>query len=63
MSTTTNNLRGVKVTYSNGQSIATSMAAHLTDEDIKNYFRVGRVFNIGSVTDDLQAVKHVEILN
>lgn len=57
------NLRSVKVTYSNGDIITTDMAAHLTDKEIKDYFKIGKVFNIGSGEDDLLAkVKEVEIL-
>ena len=55
------NLRSIKVTYSNGHIIETSMAAHLTDQDIKDYFKIGKVFNIGNVSDDLQRVTNVEI--
>ena len=56
-------LRSVKVSYSNGEIIATSMAAHLTDEEILNYFKIGKVFNIGNVKDNLQKVTKVEILD
>jgi len=55
-------LRGAKVTYSNGDSERTSLAAHLTDEDILNYYKIGRVFNIGSVGDCLVKVVKCEIL-
>ena len=57
-------LRTVKVTYSNGESITTSMAAHLTDAEIKDYFRIGKTFNIGTGAKDLMAqVKSVKILD
>jgi len=56
------NLRGVKVTYSNGEVISTSMAANLTDKEITDYFKIGRKFNIGNVKDNIQTVKKVEIL-
>ena len=57
-------LREVAVTYSDGTTITTSMAAHLSDADIKNYFRVGREFNIGGGGKDKMAkVKSVKILN
>lgn len=57
-------LREVAVTYSDGTTITTSMAAHLTDADIKNYFRVGREFNIGSGSlDKMVKVRSVKILN
>jgi hypothetical protein len=55
-------LRAVKVTYSDGTTSSTSMAAHLTDSDIKQYFRIGRKFNIGNVRDKIVEVKKVEIL-
>jgi hypothetical protein len=57
-------LREVEVTYSDGTKIETSMAAHLSDADIKNYFRVGKEFNIGSGEKDKMAkVQSVKILN
>lgn len=55
-------LRVVEVTYKGGNVITTSMAAHLTDEQIKTYFKVGKVFNIGSVEDDMRAVEKVKII-
>ena len=56
-------LRKVKVTYSNGDVVYTSMAANLTDQDIKNYFRIGKKFNIGSGgRDKIASVKKVKIL-
>ena len=54
-------LRGVKVTYGDGSIIKTSMAAHLTDDEIYNYFKKGTLFNIGSVEDNMQPVADVEI--
>ncbi len=57
------NLRGVKVTYADGSVIPTSMAAHLSDEEIYNYFKKGKMFNIGvGENDNLQAVEKVEII-
>ena len=55
-------LRTIKVTYSNGTVITTNMAAHLTDEEMLNYFKVGRTFNIGNVSDNLQTVVSAEII-
>ncbi len=55
-------LRSVKITYSDGSVIETSMAANLTDSEIKQYFRIGRTFNIGNVKDKLVQVKKVNIL-
>jgi|TARA_R110000823_G_C15761623_1_gene483013 hypothetical protein len=48
-------LRSVKVEYSNGETTHTDMASHLNNEDIHNYFRIGRVFNIGDGENDLMA--------
>lgn len=57
------NLRGVKVTYADGSVIPTSMAAHLSDEEIYDYFKKGKMFNIGNgENDNLQAVEKVEII-
>lgn len=56
-------LRSVQVTYSNGTKISTSMAANLSDQQIKNYFKVGKYFNVGSGSKDVMAkVKSVKIL-
>ena len=55
-------LREVRVTFEDGHVIETSMSAHLTDEQIKEYYKIGRVFNVGSVGDNLQKVYEVEIL-
>lgn len=57
------NLRAVKITYSNGHVTNTSMAAHLTDDTILNYFAVGKWFNIGiGPADNMQQVVKCEIL-
>ncbi len=60
------NLRAVKVTFANGNSVTTSMAAHLTDDEIKNYYKIGKQFNLGGgangVEDNMQPVTNVEIL-
>ena len=59
----TNELRAVKVTFENGDHLTTSMAAHLTDEDIKDYYKVGRSFNVGiGPNDNMQRVAKVDIL-
>lgn len=55
-------LRSVTVKYADGTVINTSMAAHLTDEDIRNYFKIGSLFNVGSYpNDNLQPVEEVII--
>ena len=59
-----NELRAIKVTYSNGTEISTSMSKLLTDEQMLGYFAVGRWFNIGSgELDNMQQIVKSEILN
>jgi len=55
-------LREVEVTFSDGSKLETNMAAHLTDEEIKDYYKVGSSFNIGSVKDKMVKVKSAKIL-
>jgi len=56
-------LRAVKVTYSNGKMIGTSMASNLTNRQIKNYFEIGKKFNLGNGAKDLiVSVKKVQIV-
>lgn len=56
-------LRSVKITFNCGDTICSSMASHLTDEEIKNYYKVGKIFNIGSGQKDrITTVKQVDIL-
>ena len=56
-------LREVEVRFTNGNKLVTSMAAHLTDQEIKAYYKVGRTFNVGaSANDRLTKVKSVKIL-
>jgi len=55
-------MRSIKVTYSNGDTIATSVAAGLTDDEMLNYFSIGRWFNLGSVGDNMQQVTNRQIL-
>jgi len=55
--------RKVKVTFSNGDSITTNMNPRLTDQEIKDYYKIGRSFNIGNGEhDNMQTVSKVEIL-
>lgn len=55
--------KGVKVTYSNGDHITTSVNPNVTDEEIKQYFKVGRKANIGNGEHDkIVTIKSVEIL-
>lgn len=55
-------LRAAKITFSDGTEINTSLAAHLTDEEILIYYAVGRIFNIGSCEDNLQRVVSIELV-
>lgn len=56
-------LRSVKVTFSNGDAISTSMSAGLSDDEIRDYYKIGKSFNIGNAGKDKMAkVKKVEIL-
>jgi hypothetical protein len=55
-------LRCAAVTYANGEIITTSLSSGLTDQQIKDYFAIGKKFNIGNVTDNVQAVTNVEII-
>lgn len=52
--------KGVKVTYSNGTHITTSVNPNVSDEDIKRYFKVGSTANIGSGDRD-KVVKIVDV--
>lgn len=56
-------LRSVKVTFADGSTLTTSMAANLTDEQIREYYAPGSPFNVGSGEGDrVTKVKSVEIL-
>jgi len=57
-----NDMRAIKVTYSNGDTISTSMAKSLTDDEMLNYFSIGKWFNLGSVGDNMQQVTKRQIL-
>jgi hypothetical protein len=58
---TESQMRSVKVTFENGETIDTSING--TDEEIKNYYKVGKEFNIGHNEDNMQKVKSVDILD
>lgn len=49
-----NELRNVTVKYSDGSEINTDMASHLTDAEIRDYYKIGKQFNLGNapVKDD-----------
>ena len=55
--------RSVKVHFENGDYLTTSMAGHLSDDDIRDYYRIGKTFNVGlGPHDNLTKVSKVEIL-
>jgi hypothetical protein len=62
-------LRGVKVIFENGEEIVTDING--TDEEIKDYYRIGKTFNLGNAPvqgdgnygDNMQKVKEVIILD
>lgn len=54
-------MKTVKVTYTNGDTITTGING--TDAEILEYFKRGRVFNIGNGEDDnMQAVVRCEFV-
>ena len=56
-------LREVEVIFSDGSKIETNMAAGLSDEDIKDYYKVGTSFNLGKgEKDKMVKVKSVKII-
>ena len=52
-------LDSVKVTFANGDVIITDFNAAVSREEIASYY-MGRCFNIGSVTDNIQKAIKVE---
>lgn len=56
------NMRSVTVKYENGDVVNTSVAKHLTDEEIRDYFKVGTKFNVGlGPQDNMQTIEEVII--
>ena len=55
-------MRAVRVTFTNGSKLDTSVADHITDAEIRAYYRKGKVFNIGNVKDRMTKVKSVKII-
>jgi len=52
----------VDIHYSDGTKISTSMNPDLKDSEIKDYFKVGKAFNISSgPLDKIATVKKVKI--
>lgn len=60
---TNENLRSVTVKFKNGDEINTNMAAHVTDEEIKDYYRIGKEFNLGSGENDNMSTVEEVIIN
>ena len=56
-------MKTVSVKYSNNSTIVTIMAEHLTDEDIRRYFAIGKPFNIGCGGNDLMATVESVIIH
>lgn len=52
-------IKTVKVTFEDGNTIISNING--TIEEVKDYY-LGKVFNIGSVTDNLQTATNVEII-
>ncbi len=52
----------VKVTFENNDYIETSINGQMSDEQIKDYYAIGKTFNIGNVDDNLQKVVSCEII-
>jgi len=56
-------LREVRVTFNDGDVIETNMAGHVTDEQILEYYKPGKIFNLGKGAQDYFAsVQSVEII-
>lgn len=54
--------RHIEVKLSDGNIISTSMAAHVTDQEIKDYYKIGMTLNTGIVNDNLVQITEVNIL-
>jgi len=52
--------RAASVTYANGQTVKTSLAANLTDKQIRDYFAIGKLFPFGE--NEMSAVTKVFII-
>ena len=56
-------LREVEIIFSDGSKIETNMASHLTDDQIKDYYKIGSTFNLGhGERDKMVKVKSVHII-
>jgi len=57
-------MKGVKVTYDNGDTTTTSVNPNVSDDNIREYFKVGSTVNIGDGPDDkMVKITDVEILD
>lgn len=56
-----NYMRCVKVTFANEDTITTSING--TEASIKDYYAIGRWFNIGTVEDNMQQVTKLEFIS
>jgi len=55
-------LRAIKVFLSNGDNYTTSMASHLSNKQMTDYFAIGMILNIGTADDILVKVVKTEII-
>ena len=53
-------MKEVKVLFSNGDTITTRING--TKEEILQYYKVGKIFNLGCESDNLQRVVKVEFI-
>jgi len=51
----------VKVSFADGDTITTRING--TEQEIRDWYAVGSVFNLGSVDDNMQRVTGIEFLN
>lgn len=56
-------LRLVKVTFDDGDYLHTHMAAHISDDEIREYYKIGKTFNVGLGPDDnMKKIAEVDII-
>ena len=53
-------MKHARITFADGQIIDTSING--TDQEIKDYYKIGRYFNLGMVNDNMQKVIKCEII-
>jgi hypothetical protein len=54
-------MRLVRITFADGNTITTRING--TEQEIRDYYKIGSKFNLGTVGDDLQSVVDVEFVN